>query len=325
MDERSLDAKRESWQRLTFLLDRIGANGLRSLSRDELRELGRLHRRVASHLAQARSGRRDQALIAYLNALVLRSNNVIYRRRSRSRGRAAWRFVTHGFPAACRRSGVYLIAAAVLFTTLASAAFIATVNDPRAATVFAPYPQQQGIDPQIFEEGGPAGGMFESEKPVFTSVVMWNNIKVGILCFGGGIAIGIPTVYVVMVNAFMLGGIAGLCHSKGVIVGFWSYVLPHGVIELTAVVICAGAGLRLGYAIIAPGRHSRRDSAALAGREAMLLALGTVPMFIVAGFVEGFISPENIPNSAKLTVAAVLGLLTYAYLLLPRREAAEPL
>jgi len=316
--ERSLAAKRESWSRLSALLDRVDQGGLAGLQAEELRELGRLHRRVASHLAQARSGRRDAALVAYLNALVLRSHSTVYRTPSRPAGRALLRFIAHEFPATCQRCSTYVLAAVGLALLFTSVSFWASYCDPAMAAAFVPVGIYSKVDPDSFDRTPELGTSADWVRSAFSSAIMWNNIRVGVLCFAGGILAGVPTLLMLAQNCFMLGGLAGWCHASGVTWRFWALILPHGVVELTAIFVCAAAGFRLGYAVIAPGRYYRRDALALAGRDAVRLALGTVPMFILAGLVEGFFSPTSLPDTVKLSFAAVLGSLTVVYLCFPR-------
>lgn len=316
-----LRARQETWHRLEGLLARVEGAGLHALSHDELREFGRLHRRCTSHLAQARAGRRDKALIAYLNQLVLRSHNTIYRTPSRPVARNVVGFLVRGFPAACQRNAAFIWAAVLLTLVFGSGAFIATYNNTRLAGAFVDERILSSINVEDFGDHTVVTEEGDWVKPEFASYVMWNNIRVSILCFASGVFFCIPTVLLLIVNGFMVGALAGLCHAGGVGLRFWAFILPHGVIELTAIFIAAGAGLRLGYSLIAPGRHTRRDSLALAGREAILLALGVLPMLVVAGMIEGFISPEQIPDQVKLVFAGVMGTLMMVYLCRPIAQA----
>jgi uncharacterized membrane protein SpoIIM required for sporulation len=116
------------------------------------------------------------------------------------------------------------------------------------------------------------------------------------------------------VNGVLLGGVAGLFNARGLNLYLWSFVLPHGVLELTAICIAGGAGLWLGSALVLPGRRTRRSALVRRGREAVSLLGGTVVLLVLAGLVEGFVSPSTLPAAAKLAFGALSGLVLFAYL-----------
>ncbi len=135
-------------------------------------------------------------------------------------------------------------------------------------------------------------------------MIMVNNIKVGILSFALGFTWGLGTIFVLFNNGLMMGVLGAIFAAKGFALEFWSHILPHGVLELLAIFICGGAGLVMAKAVVKPGDYSRRDALLVQGRIALKLVLGTIPLFVVAALIEGFITPSLMPNSGKLTVAA---------------------
>ena len=144
------------------------------------------------------------------------------------------------------------------------------------------------------------------------------------MAFGGGITAGLFSLYILIFNGLLLGGITGLTAHYDVGFELWTFVIGHGVIELSAIFIAGGSGLMLGWAIIQPGLLKRGDAVMLAARKAVRLIIGCVPILIVAGLIEGFISPnENIPWPVKWSVGIVTGVLLYGYLLLAGRHAKE--
>jgi uncharacterized membrane protein SpoIIM required for sporulation len=158
------------------------------------------------------------------------------------------------------------------------------------------------------------------ERPYVSSFIMTNNIQVSFLAFAGGATAGLLTVWVLINNGLILGGITALTAFYGIGFDLWTFVIGHGVIELSTICIAGGSGLMLGWAILHPGLLRRRDALTVAARQALVLILGCVPLLVIAGLIEGFISPnESIPWWVKWGVGLVSGLLLYSYLLLAGR------
>ncbi|MBC8140718.1 MAG: stage II sporulation protein M, partial [Armatimonadetes bacterium] len=153
-------------------------------------------------------------------------------------------------------------------------------------------------------EANPQYNAPDEAKPAFAAGLMTNNIRVAILAFGAGTLGGFPTLFLLFYNGMPLGGLAMQQHLAGRDVLFWSLILPHGVIELTAIIISGAGGMIIGHALVAPGERSRKEALTIAGRDAVRLLLGTVPLFIAAGFIESFITPSAVPKEHKLGFAA---------------------
>jgi uncharacterized membrane protein SpoIIM required for sporulation len=153
---------------------------------------------------------------------------------------------------------------------------------------------------------------------------MQNNIRVSFMAFGSGVLAGLLTTWIMVFNGLMLGGLTGLTAHYGIGFDLWNFVIGHGVIELSVIFMAGGAGLTLGWAIISPGLHRRRDALTIAARKSINLILGCIPLLIIAGTIEGFISPaENIPWPVKWGVGLGTGLLLYSYLIFAGRKAPE--
>ena len=154
-----------------------------------------------------------------------------------------------------------------------------------------------------------------NERPYFSSFIMQNNIQVTFLAFGGGMTSGLLTIWIMVFNGLLLGGLTGLTAHHGVGFELWTFVIGHGVVELTVIFIAGGAGLMLGWAILQPGLRRRRDALTLAAQEAVKLLIGCVPLLVIAGLIEGFISPnEQLHSLVKWGVGLGSGLLLYGYL-----------
>ena len=153
-------------------------------------------------------------------------------------------------------------------------------------------------------------------RPPLAACVMANNISVAFSAFALGITAGVGTCYVLLFNAMMVGGFAAHFANHGLSYAFWSFIAPHGVLEIMAVLIAAAAGLRLGISLAVPGRVTRLASLRIGAREAVLLVLGTIPMFIVAGTIEGFVTPSHLPGAPKIALGLATGGTALACLLL---------
>jgi len=181
----------------------------------------------------------------------------------------------------------------------------------------------QELIPQI-EDGEMWTNIPINERPYASGFIMRNNIQVTFLAFGSGMLAGLATVWVLVFNGLLLGGLSGLTAHYGLAGELWTFVIAHGVVELSVIIMAGGAGLRLGWAIIHPGDYRRREALALAANRAVRLIIGCVPLLVFAGLIEGFISPaENLPWPLHWAVGLGTGALLYAYLLLAGRPRAQ--
>jgi uncharacterized membrane protein SpoIIM required for sporulation len=160
-------------------------------------------------------------------------------------------------------------------------------------------------------------------KPLASSAIMTNNLSVSFAAFAGGILGGIGTVYMMIFNGVLIGVVGVACYRAGLSVSLWSFIAPHGALELPAIFIAGGAGLLLARGLLAPGFLSRRDSLTEAAAVAVRLLLGVVPMLIIAGLIEGFISPTDLPADLKFALGASVFVLLAAYTLLVKPAARE--
>ncbi len=310
-----------TFQRLDEILRRIESAGAASLTSDQVLAFGPLYRRAVSELSAARAQGVDDSRIEYLNALVSRAYGHIYVQQPKGWPSIIGFFMKE-FPQTLRRNLQFVATAFLISLVAAGFAFGVVSRDPgKADTVLGPRASEM-IEEISERHAGHRNWMPEQERPVMSSFIITNNIQVAALAFATGIAAGAGTFFVLFYNGLMLGTIAAGVKTKGAHVawGFWSFVAPHGVIELTAIFIAGGAGLMLGWALLCPGSYTRKVALKLAGREAFKLLLGVAAMLLVAGLIEGFFSPSMLPNAVKLTVAGMLWVLLYSYLFLAGRR-----
>jgi uncharacterized membrane protein SpoIIM required for sporulation len=304
--------RRDSWERLEALLARAGA-GLAGLSADELRELGRLYRQTAADLAVARRDLPTHPVVAFLNSLVARGHGAIYRESGPGGAARLRAFFASDLPRAFRATWPTTLAAFLMFLLPAIVGYIVTWRDPALAGALIP-----GAERVVDEVA--AGNEWwlrinEEGQALASSEIMTNNIGVAFRAFAGGITFGIYTLYILALNGLFLGVIAGAAQRFDFAANLWGFVAAHGAIELSVIFIAGGAGLQLGWAILRPGLLTRRAALVVAARRALLLILGCVPLLILAGLIEAFISPSALPLAIKLAVSAWTGAALWFYLL----------
>jgi uncharacterized membrane protein SpoIIM required for sporulation len=267
----------------------------------ELDELVARYQQVSAHLAHARVSYDDPTLHARLNRVVAEANAVIYGRRGRASSTFA-RFFVASFPAAVFSSGRFVgVAAAFLFgPAIVIGAWLA--NDERALDIAVDPTAQEALLESEFE-----GYYSSSPAQNFSTHVMVNNIIVSFNVFALGALACVPGVALLAYDSYdRLGPYAGLFIANGEGGRFFGLILPHGLLELTAVTIAAAAGLRIGWALLAPGDRTRATAMAEEGRRSVVLVLGCVLAFVVAGIIEGFVTPAPISTAARVGVGVLV-------------------
>jgi len=306
---------RAEWDRLDALLRRR-----RRLTGPEADELVALYQRVATHLSLIQSSAPDPQLTGRLSRLVARARATVTGTR-----RASWRdvarFLTAGFPAAVYRSRHWWVPTALLSTTVAVLLgwWIGTHPEVRS-TIAAPSELRELTRP-----GGEYESYYSSHPAASFAAQVWtNNAEAAALCLILGIFLGLPVLWILFQNMLNLGVGFGLMSSAGRLDTFLGLVLPHGLLELTAVFVAAGTGLRLGWTVVDPGPRSRRAALAEEGRAALGMALGLALVLFVSGAVEGFVTPSGLPTWARTGIGILLELafLAYVFVLGGRAERA---
>ncbi|MDQ2925302.1 MAG: stage II sporulation protein M [Acidobacteriota bacterium] len=295
-----IDSRKHNWNRLEALTARVETDGVKSLGPDDLRDFGLLYRQSAADLSAARADGAARTLEQYLNRLVGRAHNFVYSGRKLG-FRSLWDFFAHGYPRLLRRLSGYVVLSTSIFVLGAVLGTLVSVTRPDFQHAFMSRQMLDDLDHhKMWTE------RILSEKPQESSAIMTNNITVCFISFAGGISAGLLTLWSLFFNGLMLGVIAVACAQHHMALSLWSFVAAHGALELPAIFLAGAAGLRIASGILFPGMLRRRDSIALAGSEAVQLVAGIIPMLIVAGTLEAFLSPTHAPIALKFAVGALL-------------------
>ena len=316
--DRFISVHRPAWDRLAELSKR-GRRGSRRLDPAELDELVRQYQRVSGHLSHARSTYRDPSLDAMLTRLVADANAAIYGART-SATAGLRRFVFLSFPGAVWRIRRFVLASALLTLLPAFAVGTWIANSDAALEASGPEAVRAAYVEEDFEA-------YYSSEPAaqFAANVTFNNIQVSVTAFALGILGSIGTAAILVFNGANVGVAGGLFHAVGEAGRFWGLILPHGLLEITAVIVAGGAGLRLGWALIDPGDRSRGRALTDEGRRSVTVILGLVGAFVTAGLIEGFVTGSPLPTPARVAVgvAVELAFLTYVWRFGRSAEAQE--
>ena len=293
------------------MLRACGRRSVAALTHAELRELALLYRQTASDLSVAREDPTSVPLAQYLNDLLGRAHNLIYSGDKRRAG-GIRHFYLRVFPAVFRETLPYTAAALAIFLATGVAGAILTLSNPGFERLLLPATMMDTIERREMWTHS-----ILAVKPLASSAIMTNNLSVALVMFASGIAAGVGTLYMLAFNGLLIGVIGTVCARAGMAVPLWSFVAPHGVLELPAIFIAGGAGLLLGRGLVAPGPLSRREALADCASRAVRLLLGVIPLLVIAGVTEAFVSPSDLPVPAKFLIAASQFVLMSAYLALP--------
>ncbi|MBO0824653.1 MAG: stage II sporulation protein M [Actinobacteria bacterium] len=303
-------AHQAEWNRLAVLVRRR-----RQLTGDEIDELVSGYQTAATHLSVLRSSGRDPALTARLSTLLGRARAAVTGAHT-----PAWRavadFALVSFPAMAYRARWWW-----LVTTAASLAFAVIVgrwiaSSPAVQSSLLSHSQVAGLVNHQFRN------YYSQNTPLsFASEVWTNNAWAAAQALILGAFLGIGTIFILFVNMLNLGIDSGLMIGHGKAAEFFTLILPHGMLELSAVFLAAAAGLRLGWAIIDPGPRRRGQALAEEGRAAVTIALGLIAVLAVSGVIEAFITPSGLASWARIGIGGVAVAGFVAYVIVAGRRA----
>ena len=270
---------------------RLGANGVR--------RFGECYRATAADLALARRRFPGDPIVARLELLVHRSRQGVYNSPSSRTG--VVEFFANGYWRRIRERKVFLVISFLCLVVPTLLGGYWAWRDPGPASGLVPTSYQSVTQPRTPGQGL---GLTVDQESAMASRIFTNNIGVTFYAFSGGLLLGLGTLYVLLQNGIMLGVVGGLAIGAGNGRSFFELVTAHGVLELSCIVVAGAAGLRLGWAIIDPGNRTRGEALREEARAAIEIILGTMPWLVVAGLVEGFLTPSG----TGLTVVTAVGL-----------------
>lgn len=306
--ERFIGEREGDWRELEELLRVRGRRDARTVLR-----LGALYRGAAADLALARRGHPGDPIVARLESLVARARQAVYAEEPR---RGSLRtFFGRTYWVRVRERPVALALGIALLLVPAALAIVWALNDAGASIGLVPEQFRPAVEPV-----GDTG-MTTAETAAFSSAVMTNNIQVTFLAFAAGIAFGLGTAFVVAYNGAVLGAVAGGAIANGNGIEFAEFVTAHGVIELSCIVVAAAAGMRMGYALVAPGPRTRSRAVVEEARAAIAIILGTVPWVILAGLIEGFVTRAGFGLVPGIVLGVGVGALYWTLVLVRGRPA----
>jgi len=281
-----------------------------------LQELALLYRQVAADLSVLRQDSTAGSYVLHVNQLLARAHHIIYSSR-KTNLLTLFRFLRDEYPASFQKQIGFVLASLAISVTWGLLGAAITSARPEFMRHF--------VGPEMIatmERHEMWTKSVVSVAPMASSAIMTNNLSVSFVTFAGGIVFGLGTFWFLFTNSIMLGVIGAACHQYGMSVALWSFVAPHGSLELPSIIIAGGAGFRLGHSMLFPGALRWKDSVARGGIEATRLISGIVPMLVVAGCLEGFFSPSQAPVWLKFTVGGLLFSLLLMWLFRPVKAVA---
>ena len=308
--------RRPHWDRLSSLLAQSDASGLDQLSRAELQELALLYRQVAADLSVLRRDSTSRTYAQHVNQLLARAHHIIYSGR-KTNLLTALRFLRDEYPAIFQRQIGYVLASLLVSMAFGILGAALTSAHPDFMRHF--------VGPQMIatmERHTMWTESVVSVAPQASSAIMTNNLSVSFITFAGGIAFGLGTFFALFQNGMMLGVIGAACQHYDMSIKLWSFVAPHGSLELPSIIIAGAAGFRLGHSMLFPGSLRWKESVARGGIEAAQLVSGIIPLLVIAGTLEGFFSPSHAAIWLKFTVGGMLFLLLNLWLFRPAKAPA---
>ncbi|GLW96009.1 stage II sporulation protein M [Microtetraspora sp. NBRC 16547] len=305
-------AHRPAWDRLDDLVRRR-----HRLDGAEVDELVELYQRAATHLSVVRSASTDAILVGRLSSLVARARSAVTGAHTPA-WREVVRFFTVSFPVVAYRARYWWLGAALASLAVAYVLGVWVARDPALqAVVGTPEEVKQLVEHDFAD--------YYSENPAasFAGRVWVNNAWVSAQVIISAVVLGLPIPYILWQNSANVGVIGGLMTAHGKADVFWGLILPHGLLELTAVFLAAGVGLRLGWTVIDPGPRRRGEALAEQGRAVMSVALGLVVVLLVSGLIEAGVTPSGLPTWARIGIGVLAEVLFLVYVVVFGRRASR--
>lgn len=323
--ERFRDQREADWRELDRLVRKAEDKGVRALTDEELLALPVRYRSALSALNAARATSLDKALVLYLESLCARAYFFVYGVRGKPLERLT-EYLGRGLPSAVKGLWKETLLAIVLTTISAGVAWALMANDPDWFYAFIDRGLAGGRDPSataaelrktLYDDHGRDG------LAVFATGLFTHNSGVALTCFALGFAFGVPTIFLLLANGFMLGAFVHLFVSKGLGMEAAGWLMIHGVTELFAIMLAGAAGMRIGWSVAFPGVRGRLEALVASGNDGGMVMGGVVLMLFCAGLLEGFGRQIVQQDWLRFTIAGATAVFWAAYFYLPRRKAAH--
>jgi uncharacterized membrane protein SpoIIM required for sporulation len=310
--------RRDAWAQLQVFLEKARRLSLARVPLDVFREGSALYRQAVADLAYARMCFPDHPVVRELEHLVGHAHSLLYQA-GRTKSTSWTEFWRETWPMRVREAARPILFATALFWAGAALGFALTALNPTLESFFVSAEMQTAIaSKRLWTES------LTGVAPAASSAIAVNNIKVSLLTWGLGLTFGIGTVWLLVFNGVMLGAIAAACMRAGMLLPLTEFVVGHGSLELPAIWISGGAGLLMAEALVFPGRYSRRVELRLQGRRSVQIIVGIIPILLVAGAIEGFVSPSNVPGFAKALLGLSLAIALLGYIVAGGRSVPAP-
>ena len=321
MQEREfVEGSRAAWERLAASIAQARKHGVSKLPATELRQMHEDYRHAAADLAFAQTHFSASDTTARLNRLVGSAHGELYGAAPR-RAAGLWHRVARDYPRLLRANWRPIaLASGLLFGAIALGYLLTFVNYP-LARVFLPA-QFRDVVVGGFKPSARSDQLLGSIAPLLGAFIGINNVYVALQAFAGGLTFGILTAYAMFQNGAMVGVLWAMFAKAGLSLPFLALIVPHGALELPAIAIAGGAGMMLAKALVFPGDVPRLTALRHASRQSVRVIIGTVPMFVIAAFIEGFVTPRSFDPWLKIALGAAVFAVLCAYVGLAGRGAA---
>jgi uncharacterized RDD family membrane protein YckC/uncharacterized membrane protein SpoIIM required for sporulation len=312
---RFIALKRERWQEFHRLAERAAREGLDSFTSRELPDFAARYREVAADLARARTYAADPGTLAHLERLVAAGHNALYRE-ERNTWRRIWEVLAWECPAAVIQARGYVLIAFLTFAAPASAGFALLRERPELAAELLPdvMLRRAAAGTERKAAGRTYFDVSTQDRPLVASGIITNNVRVAVICFAGGIFLGVGALVLLGMNGLIIGASAGHFANLGLLDYLLEFIVGHGLLELFAIWVAGAAGFLLGRSIVAPGDLSRTDALVVNGRVAIRMVGATAVLLVVAGMIEGFVSAGTGGLGFRIAVSGASLLFLAVYL-----------
>lgn len=308
-EQQFISVNSNTWRKLEELSSIISKKGIKSLPSKDVKRFLHIFRESSHHLAYARTHFPNSKTVTYLNSLVGKCHSQVYAVQ-KSSPFSALKYIGYGFPNVLKKYRSYILASfGFFFAGFLVSLLLVLVNSDNASFFF---------NERLIENvKSNTLGNGSWNNPLEASNIMTNNISVSLRAFIFGITLGIGTIYILFINGAILGALTALVYQYNDPVRYWSLILPHGVIELTAIFISGAAGLMIGKSMLIPKEHTRFHSLIKGSKNALSMVWGIILMLVIAGIIEGFFTPSKVSEAGKLLFAAMTGVLLIIYFAIP--------